>query len=264
MSEQPKNSDGVVSAPIRIIERLPARLFAIGDVHGCALELEGLVNHLEAQEKLSSDDLLVFSGDYIDRGPGSRQVIELLLDIKSRYPETVFLKGNHEDMLLSFLGYEGYNGEAYLQNGGKSFFDSYSIKTTSTISQMRQSLPEEHINFLTTLEIGASLAEFIFVHAGIRPEKKLMHQDPHDLMWIRSEFTTLPHTLEKTVVFGHTPYEDIFLDLPYKIGIDTGLVYGNMLSCLELVEGKAYQVDFGETDVNVTSVTDRIVTPEDD
>jgi serine/threonine protein phosphatase 1 len=77
-------------------------------------------------------------------------------------------------------------------------------------------------------------------------------------MWIRSEFTTHEHSLGRTVVFGHTPFEDVLLHMPFKIGIDTGAVYGNKLSCVELVDGLLYQVEAGERDIRVHSLTERL------
>jgi serine/threonine protein phosphatase 1 len=77
-------------------------------------------------------------------------------------------------------------------------------------------------------------------------------------MWVRAEFVRNPHNLGKTVVFGHTPFDDVLLDLPYKIGIDTGVVYGNRLSAVELVQGSLFQVERGDTEVRISSLRDRL------
>jgi serine/threonine protein phosphatase 1 len=237
-------------AQIRVISDRPARLFAIGDVHGCADELGVMLRELTEREALSSSDLVVFMGDYVDRGPSSKGVVDLLLDFRQRYPQTVFLKGNHEDMLLDFLGFGGHLGENYLANGGKEFFASYGIDPTAHASnELGGLLPQEHVEFLCSLELGVTLAEFLFVHAGISPFRELDKQLVHDLMWIRRDFTTFEHQLGKTVVFGHTPYENVMVHLPFKIGIDTGLVYGNKLSAVELVYGGLLQVERGEKTV---------------
>ena len=108
------------------------------------------------------------------------------------------------------------------------------------------------------LELGVMLAEFVFVHAGINPRVPLEQQSSHDVMWIRGDFTHAPHSVGKTVVFGHTPFEDVLLHLPYKIGIDTGLVFGNRLSVVELVHGQLYQIEQGETKVKSFSLRDRL------
>src|SRR5690242_7774142 len=90
------------------------RVFAIGDIHGCPDELGALLKNVDP----GTDDTVVFMGDYVDRGPSARDVIELLLEFKQHHPATVFLKGNHEDMMLGFLGMEGNYGESFLFNGG--------------------------------------------------------------------------------------------------------------------------------------------------
>ncbi|MGH7879981.1 MAG: metallophosphoesterase family protein, partial [Candidatus Binataceae bacterium] len=100
------------------------RLFAIGDIHGCADELALMLKALEP----ASGDTIVFVGDYIDRGPDSRAVVELALELQSSAATPVFLKGNHEDMLLSFLGSPGHYGESFLFNGGVQTFESYGIR----------------------------------------------------------------------------------------------------------------------------------------
>lgn len=243
---------------IRTIVDRPKRLFAIGDVHGCFDELSALINFLKEQQSLSQDDLLLFIGDYIDRGPASRQVLDLLISLRAEFPKTVFLKGNHEDMLLGYLGLGGHAGEMYLSNGGFEFFRSYRVAPLAPLSQIIGLLPAAHLEFLRSLDTCVTLAEFVFAHAGIHPEKSLAEQSPQDLIWIRSEFTKAEHTLGATVVFGHTPFEDVMLHLPYKIGIDTGIVYGNKLSCVELVEGELYQVEAGEREVRVYSLQERL------
>jgi serine/threonine protein phosphatase 1 len=106
--------------------------------------------------------------------------------------------------------------------------------------------------------LGVSIGEFLFVHAGVNPERGLNDQRARDLMWIRGDFIPVEHKLGKTVVFGHTPFADVMLHMPFKIGIDTGLVYGNLLSAVELVEGTAFQVDRGGDQVTVSSLRDRL------
>ena len=95
------------------------------------------------------------------------------------------------------------------------------------------------------------------VHAGINPSKSLAKQTDSDLLWIRDEFIHNPHRLPYTVLFGHTPRNSVLFDLPYKIGLDTGLVYGNKLSCLEIVERVLFQIGRGQKDVKCTSAADQ-------
>jgi serine/threonine protein phosphatase 1 len=146
-------------------------------------------------------------------------------------------------MLLSFLGFGGRNGEFYLRNGGSSFFQSYGIEGFGSLTSLREQLPEAHLRFIQGLELAVSVGDFIFVHAGLSPKRPLAQQSSDDLLWIREEFIHHPHPFEKTVVFGHTAFNQIFVDLPYRIGIDTGVAYGNKLSAVELTQGEFYQID---------------------
>lgn len=217
-----------------------------------------VLDDLTKKQNAVKDDHFVFIGDYIDRGPDSRSVIDTLIKWKQDFPNTFFLKGNHEDMLLDFLGMGGSSGQVYLANGGSEFFRSYGIEPNGPLSEVAKSLPREHLRFFTGLELGVSVGEFLFVHAGINPLKALEDQEPHDLMWIRSEFIPREHNLGKTVVFGHTPFADVLVNMPFKIGIDTGLVYGNLFSVVELVNGTVFQVELGGDEVRVSSMRDRL------
>lgn len=245
-------------ATVRVITERPSRLFAIGDIHGCADELHSLLRALVDKEAVSSSDQVIFLGDYIDRGPASKDVVSQLLAFRARYPKTVFLKGNHEDMFLDFLGFGGRLAQSCLVNGGEETFHSYGINPLQPVSDIVAQMPSDHVDFFRNLELGVSLAEFLFVHAGVNPFNPLEKQLVRDLMWIRREFTTFEHNLGKTVVFGHTPFEDVLIHLPFKIGIDTGLVYGNKLSAVELVHGSLYQVDRGDSVVRQSSLRDRL------
>jgi len=220
------------------------RLFAIGDIHGCPDELSALLTAI----KPAAGDTVVFMGDYVDRGPSSRVVVEQLLALKSNGCETVFLKGNHEDMMLSFLGLPGRYGDSFLFNGGASTMDSYGV-TESNLDSAMERIPETHIDFFKGLATSYLRPPFLFVHAGIMPLRQLEEQEVEDLLWIRQEFIFNPHNIGQTVIFGHTPVRDVLIDLPYKIGIDTGLVYGGKLSCVEFTESVLYQVGRGSRNV---------------
>jgi serine/threonine protein phosphatase 1 len=221
---------------------IQGRLFAIGDIHGCSIEVEALLGYLITVLGIDGRDKIVFLGDYVDRGPDSKGVIDILISFKNSFPNTVFLKGNHEDMMLDFLGYGGRLGVAYLRNGGQKCLESYSIPANDSVKDIVKKFPVNHLEFLQSLLNKTIIGDFLFVHAGVNPTLNILDQTEDDLFWIRDEFILQPHTFPYTVVFGHTPFKYLFLDLPYKIGIDTGLVFGNILSCVNLTEQRVYQV----------------------
>ena len=234
---------------VRVIKKRPRRLYAVGDIHGCVDEITTLIEYLTQKKDLNSEDLLVFMGDYIDRGRSSKGVVDLCLSLRAKWPDTVFLKGNHEDMLLDFLGFGGRSGDVYLANGGLACLSSYGVEPFGALSDIVEKIPKTHLEFFQGLELAVMVAEFLFVHAGVHPDKSLEQQETEDLLWIRREFVEAQHQLGKTVVFGHTAFNQVFLDLPYKIGVDTGAIFGNQLSIVELVHGDFYQVELGERTV---------------
>ncbi len=216
------------------------RLFAIGDIHGCPDELAAIVKTIAPRE----DDTVVFVGDYVDRGPSARDAVEVVLDLQKGPAEVITLKGNHEDMMLSYLGFGGHYGESFLFNGGAATFDSYGIGEAE-IDNAIQHIPDEHLKFFRGLSLSYLRPPYFFVHAGILPARQLEEQDPEDLLWIRQEFIFNAHEAGAIIVFGHTPMRGVMIDLPYKLGIDTGLVYGGKLTCLEFNEGVIYQCERG-------------------
>ncbi len=228
------------------------RVYIVGDIHGCAQELEVLVAGLPLQP----DDRLVFLGDYIDRGPGSREVVDFLLRLKAeRNYQLTCLKGNHEDMFLDFLGKEGHFGEGFLDNGGQATLRSYRVPQGVSGQEVADRLPPEHLQFFQELETFTVVDKVLCVHAGVNPLLPLAEQTVEEMLWIRQEFLTNTHLLPYTVVFGHTPHRAVRFELPYKVGLDTGLVYGGKLSCLEVTEKQLYQVAKGSPRVQVSDVT---------
>lgn len=226
------------------------RIYVIGDIHGCPKEPEILLRHLEKNEGLSNEDLVIFLGDYIDRGPDTKAVIELVLDFKNKFPNTRFLKGNHEDMMLDFLGFGGNLGQAFLYNGGLETIQSYGISVFAPSNEMAEALPKDHFRFFCELESVLVVDKFVCVHAGLNPLRDIDNQQDDEIFWIRDEFLNNIHTFDKTVIFGHTPHQEIFEHLPYKVGIDTGLVFGNKLTCVELSFGRILQVKRNSLEVD--------------
>jgi serine/threonine protein phosphatase 1 len=231
------------------------RCYVVGDIHGCSDELATLVEGLPLQPS----DRVVFLGDYVDRGPDSRGVISFLMELeRAGEQELIFLKGNHEDMFLSYLGLPGNYGEMFFYNGGGATLGSYGIFPSERSPERTLSLlPASHLDFLKRLKRYYLMAPFLCVHAGIHPQKRLDEQSDEEIFWIRDEFVFNRHRLPYTVLFGHTPQREVFYHLPYKIGLDTGLVYGNQLSCLEMTEKVLFQVGRGKKKVTRQKVSEQ-------
>jgi serine/threonine protein phosphatase 1 len=201
------------------------KIFAIGDIHGSYDRLKTLMDKIPID---FSRDTLVFIGDYIDRGPHSVEVVDYLMQLKNRVPGVIFLKGNHEDMLDKFIN--GDDRLTYLLNGGQQTLDSY---LTKPVQSDFYPIPPDHMDFFKSLRLFYETEEFIFVHAGLRPRVPLESQKPQDLLWIRDKFVSTKYDFGKRVIFGHTPLKKPLVE-PNKIGIDTGAVYGNALTCVQL------------------------------
>ncbi|MBN1142195.1 MAG: serine/threonine protein phosphatase [Deltaproteobacteria bacterium] len=197
-----------------------SRLIAVGDIHGCLDSLRRLM----AKIRPNASDRLVFLGDYVDRGPDSRGVIEFLIDFKNRFPRTVFLKGNHEAMFIDFLS--GKNRDLFLLNNGAATLRQY-----DTGGELH--IPASHWEFLSGLPLYHRCEDFIFVHAGLRPGVPLERQQEQDLLWIRGDFLYSDYDWGGVVVFGHTPLDRVLQD-GNKLGLDTGAVYGRLLTACEV------------------------------
>jgi len=207
-------------------------ILAVGDIHGCLDRLQRLQE--EVLPELPPQTRLVLLGDYIDRGPDSAGVLEALLKLRQDRPETVFLLGNHESLLLGAL--TGHRRELWLLNGGLETLESYGLDA----GQLGD-LPEAHLEFMRSLALYWQSDEHIFVHAGLRPGLPLEEQSERDLLWIREEFFLSDYDFGKTVVFGHTPFPQPLVR-PGRVGIDTGAVYGGRLTCLKLPEKRFFHL----------------------
>ena len=219
----------------------PGRVFVFGDIHGCLDELKVLLDCISRD--LTADDTLVFVGDYIDRGLDSKRVIETMLALKEGKAQCLFLKGNHEAMFLDYMKGPRSIESPYLKYGGKETFESYGGLYSDMLEQPEKLVPAQHMAFLQSLILGARVDNFLIVHAGVKPQLALEQHTEKELLWIRDEFLKSNHELGLTVIHGHTPFEDVNFNLPFRIGIDTGAVYGNMLTCIELRESVILQVN---------------------
>ncbi|HZE20835.1 MAG TPA: metallophosphoesterase family protein [Desulfobaccales bacterium] len=205
-------------------------LYAIGDLHGSLASLERLM------EKINPDlarDRLVFIGDYIDRGPEPKGVVDYIIRLKNQAPPEgiICLKGNHEAMFLDFL--LGAPPGLFLFNGGRSTLQAYWGEDWSDRENLV--LPPDHAQYYQDLRLYYETPDYIFVHGGLKPGVPLAGQEEEDLLWIRGEFITCPEDFGRRIIFGHTPFKQPLLMLN-KIGIDTGAVYGNFLTAVKLPE----------------------------
>ncbi|MEZ6047531.1 MAG: metallophosphoesterase family protein [Planctomycetaceae bacterium] len=169
------------------------RTIAIGDIHGCGTALETLLSALE----LTENDRLVLLGDIVDRGPQTRQVIELLLQLKSDGQEIILIRGNHEEMLLDALR-GGSLSQMWQTYGGQDVLDSYELANVKDI-------PEDHLKFLQSSINYWENDSDIFVHANLHPQRSLADQFPQYLRWQRFTGQEAPHCSGKRVIVGHTP-----------------------------------------------------------
>jgi serine/threonine protein phosphatase 1 len=207
---------------------MAADIYAIGDIHG---NLDLLQRLLEKIQPDLARDQLVFMGDYIDRGPNPKGVVDYVLGFKRLVnpQEVICLKGNHEAMFLNFL--QGRDLELFLFNGGLSTLRDYWGEDWDHLEQLV--LPPEHRKFFEELRLYYETPDYLFVHGGLKPGVPPAKQDEEDLLWIRGDFIASMEDFGKKVIFGHTPFQQPLV-MPNKIGIDTGAAYGNRLTCLKL------------------------------
>jgi len=220
------------------------RIYVIGDIHGRCDLLSALHERIldDAGTATASRRVVVYLGDYVDRGEASCQVIALLLERPLAGFEQIFLSGNHEAMMLRFLD-DAAVGEMWLYNGGDATLFSYGVSIASgsdpdqrCIVMQRalgEKLPDRHLAFLRRLRPYHVEGDYLFVHAGIRPGVPLEEQSSEDLFWIREEFLYSRADHGRCVVHGHTIVSEPEFR-PNRIGIDTGAYFSNRLTCLVL------------------------------
>jgi len=219
------------------------RIYAIGDVHGCSSLLERLLALIEAHVTAfpSRRPILVFLGDYIDRGPASREVIDQLIFLR-KHREVIFLRGNHERYLIEFLKNPAILPK-WFQYGGLDTLRSYGITPANHFDSKEQEFlattlslalsKHGHLEFFEQLESSFVCEDVFFVHAGVRPGVPLDQQREEDLLWIRDDFLHYQGCLGKIVVHGHTPvpHPEVCSN---RINIDTGAYATGRLTCLIL------------------------------
>lgn len=210
------------------------RVFIIGDIHGCLDILKRMMDKIDWRP---DEDSLIFLGDYIDRGARSKGVVDFILDLKQASSNVQCIMGNHENILLDYLN----TGEPRLLivNGGIPTLEDYQAANEGEDSPL---IPPDHVAFFRSLTTYIELEDYYVVHAGFRPGVAIEGQTLEDLIWIREPFIFSDYDFGKRVIFGHTPMAEPLL-MDNKIGLDTGAVYGNKLTCLELPRMKFISVE---------------------
>ena len=230
---------------------LPAglRIYAFGDIHGRLDLLDQLLARVNADIALrpAVRPICIFLGDYIDRGPSSRETIDRLIE-HAEMNESMFLKGNHELIAIKCLSDRSLFDQ-WRRLGGLETLMSYGVRL-GTLANGRQiaelqsafhsALPQAHFRFFRDLQNSFACGDFFFAHAGAKPNVELSQQKESDLLWIREEFLSSSYDFGKIIVHGHTPTHEIEVG-PNRINIDTGAFATGRLTCL-VIEGESLSV----------------------
>jgi len=230
-------------------------IYAIGDIHGrddLLAELISIISQDLIANRHGKETKMVFLGDYVDRGLGSKMVVDILLILANEanaagaWRNTLFLKGNHEEALLHFLKEPDF-GEKWLAHGGTETLISYGVDVPTnskdgnvwreTANALETALGPNHLSFFNNLKSYTEIGDYTFVHAGLRPGKPVEQQSEQDLLWIRGDFLDSTARFDKKIVHGHTPKKKPFMDYR-RIGIDTGAYITGVLTAVRL-EGDA-------------------------
>lgn len=217
------------------------RAYAIGDIHGCLLEMQSLLQKIKRDNDYRGEapTYLIFLGDLIDRGPHSKGVIELLMDFPYRFAEPMFIMGNHEEMMVHGLMNDPLVLPDWLKYGGYACAESYGVSKQQLVGRdprdmqyiLRAAIPRPHVEFLASFLDYVKFGDFLFTHAGIRPGVPLKQQNSRELRWIRDPFLTYNGDHGMMVVHGHTVTE--FVEMKKnRIGLDTGAYLTGRLSAI--------------------------------
>jgi serine/threonine protein phosphatase 1 len=234
--------------------------FAVGDIHGRADLLGDMLDLLEdraaAEQRGANAPTVIFLGDYVDRGPNSALVIEMLLSGRPFGYERRCLKGNHEQYMLAFME-APLDNRAWVVQGGAETLLAYGVQPLdsrsahdedwiATAEALKAAVPQTHVDFLNSLERYVALGDYAFVHAGIDAGRSLEEQTDDDLFWARDRFIASKRPFSHRVVHGHTPVDRPYAD-QRRIAVDTGAYASGTLSAARF-EGE---------EVSFLSVSDR-------
>ncbi|WP_299547764.1 metallophosphoesterase family protein [uncultured Tateyamaria sp.] len=227
--------------------------YAIGDIHGQKAELDRVLSLIEADGGKNAQ--IVFLGDYTDRGPDSRAVLDTLIQGRDAGRNWTFLKGNHDRMFEWFMA-NPIRHDPYMmvelywlhdRLGGDTTLASYGVDASGqrrekdVQADAKAAVPQSHLDFLRSLQLTHIVGDLMFVHAGIRPGVALTDQTEEDLLWIRQEFHNSDADHPKLIVHGHTPV-DTATHYGNRINLDTGAGYGRPLTAAVFEEDTAWLV----------------------
>jgi serine/threonine protein phosphatase 1 len=228
------------------------RAYVVGDLHGRLDLLELLLEkiHDEIDRRPARKVLLVFVGDLIDRGPNSAQVVERLRTYRHPRVQTVFLLGNHEEVLLRILGGEADLITKWRSFGGTECLKSYGVDASElsgledddALALIRKAIPKKHVEFLESFDDSCRFGDYLIVHAGIRPGVEFDQQRQSDLRWIREPFLFDETDHGFVVVHGHTIRPEVEVR-PNRIGIDTGAYRSGVLTALAIEASGSWLLD---------------------
>ena len=231
------------------------RVYAVGDVHGRDDLLAELLGRIEADQAArgGAETVIVFLGDLIDRGPASAAVVERLRTFAPEWAKTVFLAGNHEEVLLRLLDGDDRLIADWLRFGGTECCASYGLDaavlrrmgTRRAGEAIRAAVPKPHVDFLRGFDDTLRIGDYLFVHAGIRPGLPLTSQAQSDLRWIRQPFLSDRSDHGFIVVHGHTISEGID-EAANRVGIDTGAYRSGVLTAFCADGSQRWFIQTGE------------------
>lgn len=219
---------------------MPHVTYAIGDVHGRADLLEPLLNAVIQDARSSgSEPRILFLGDIVDRGPQSREAMDLVCDVLADHPESKLIRGNHDAYFLEFMSAAEVDEDRYLRwldQGGHRTMDSYDLMFTGTVQRAAEIFCADHPKHLQALQAASGIVidrRHAFAHAGVNPSRPVVNQAPKDLMLIREGFLEHEGPLSHVIVHGHTVTKDFLPEVKAnRISIDTGAYHSGRLTCL--------------------------------
>ena len=225
-----------------------SRVLAIGDIHGM---YEKLIKLMDKIHFISDEDLLIFLGDYIDRGPDSTQCLQYVYDLQHAYPDAVIcLMGNHEVMMSSYLMQKRVNYNTVIADYADSWLENGGFEALKQLDELENDTKNELLRWVENLPVKYQYQEFFFCHAGVDPELPLTVQNEFDMLWRRQQWWEYYKGVE-TIVVGHTPVQKVKKQARYAkplflqnniIMCDTGAyMTGGKLSCVDVLSRKAWQ-----------------------